>query len=99
MPVDLTPNGQYTALRSTIADLTAERERLRVQVDVLPGLYDEIHEREDEITELRGKVARLESRGITDISVTLDRYEFALEKIVANGGRGGLRIAAEALES
>lgn len=79
------------ALRASLTALKDERDRLLVELQDVPGLYDELGARDD-------KIARLEGRGITDLQHANQVYRTALEKIVANGGRGGLRIAAAALE-
>lgn len=91
MPVDLTPGGQVGRLRNAVVALTQECEELRAQVQDLPTLYDELAARDE-------KIARLENRGIEDLQAQNEQYRAALDKIVLNGGRGGLRIAAAALE-
>lgn len=90
-PVDLTAGGQTARLREAAATISAERDLLREQVADLPGLYDELAAREE-------KIARLESRGIEDLRAANEVMQSALERIVASGGRGGLKVASEALD-
>ena len=101
-PVDLSPGG---VTRASIIALTQERDHLAAQMSDVEGLYDELTRRDEEIERLRADkrgltewVARLESRGIEDLQATNEHYRTALEEIVAKKGRGGLRIAQEALE-
>lgn len=90
MPVDLTSDNQVSRMRDAATTLRAERDRLREQVELVPTLYDELAARDE-------KIARLESRGIEDLHDANDVYRTALEKIVASGGRGGKKIAEDAL--
>jgi hypothetical protein len=91
LPVDLTPDGRVARLRAGLDQAIAERDDLREQVAIIPTLYDELASRDE-------KIARLERTGITELQWQSDRFREALNKIVANGGRGGLKIAQEALD-
>lgn len=89
--MDLTSGGQVAGLRASLTALKQDRDRLLAELEDVPGLYDELAARDE-------KIARLESRGIEGLQDINGVYRAALEKIVAQGGRGGLRIATAALD-
>jgi chromosome segregation ATPase len=78
--VDVAYEGRFQSMRQTIRDLTEEVENLRAVTEDLPGLYDEIMQREADI-ELLSNQGGERARKVYELLQVNDGLTDALEAV------------------